>query len=30
MRRNPIPFAAMLAVGVALVGVVLIVRGRRK
>jgi hypothetical protein len=30
MRRNPIPFAAVLAAGVALVGIVLIVRGRRK
>jgi hypothetical protein len=30
MRRKPIPFAAMLAAGVALVGIVLIVRGRRK
>lgn len=30
LRRKPIPFAAMLAAGVALVGIVLIVRGRRK
>lgn len=30
MRRNPIPFATVLAAGVALVGIVLIVRGRRK
>lgn len=30
MRRRPIPFAAMLAAGVALVGIILIVRGRRQ
>jgi len=30
VRRNPVPFAAVLAAGVALVGIILIVRGRRK
>ena len=30
VQRNPIPFAAVLAAGVALVGIILIVRGRRK
>ncbi|GAA2498338.1 hypothetical protein Ahu01nite_037580 [Winogradskya humida] len=30
VRRNPIPFAAVVAAGVALVGIILIVRGRRK
>ena len=30
MRRRPIPFVAVVAAGVALVGIILIVRGRRK
>ncbi|MFI5496169.1 DUF3618 domain-containing protein [Actinoplanes sp. NPDC051859] len=30
VQRNPIPLAAVLAAGVALVGVILIVRGRRR
>lgn len=30
VRRRPVPFAAVLAAGVALVGIILIVRGRRK
>ncbi len=30
VRRNPVPFAAILAAGVALVGIILIVRGRRR
>jgi len=30
VRRNPIPFAAVLAGAVALVGIILIVRGKRK
>jgi len=30
VRRNPLPFAAVLVAGAALVGVILIVRGRRK
>jgi cobalamin biosynthesis Mg chelatase CobN len=30
VRRSPVPFAVVLAAGVALVGIILIVRGRRK
>jgi cobalamin biosynthesis Mg chelatase CobN len=30
VRRNPVPFAAVLAAGVAIVVVILIVRGRRR
>ena len=30
VQRNPVPFAAVLAAGVALIGIILIVRGRRK
>jgi len=30
VRRNPVPFAAVLAASVALVGIILIVRGRRR
>ncbi|MEV6595956.1 DUF3618 domain-containing protein [Actinoplanes sp. NPDC051346] len=30
VKRNPVPFAAVLAAGVALVGIILIVRGRRR
>jgi cobalamin biosynthesis Mg chelatase CobN len=30
VRRNPIPFAAVVATAVAIVGVILIVRGRRR
>jgi len=30
VRRNPIPFAAVLVAGVALAGIILIVRGRRR
>jgi len=30
VRRNPVPFAAMLAAGVVVVAVILIVRGRRR
>ncbi|OJF12858.1 DUF3618 domain-containing protein [Couchioplanes caeruleus] len=30
VKRNPVPFAAVVAAGVALVGIILIVRGRRR
>jgi len=30
VRRRPVPFVAVVAAGVALVGIILIVRGRRK
>jgi len=30
VQRDPFPFAAVLAAGVALVGIILIVRGRRQ